>query len=136
MTLLDTSVTVPALLSWHEYHQVALEAAGGCRRLASHVALETYAVITRLPGSHRVPGQDVVAMLAHNFPDEPVSLPADHCFELLATLSRAGLVGGAAYDALIGSVACHTGETLVTMDRRALPAYQAVGARVEVIGAR
>ena len=44
-------------------------------------------------------------------------------------VSRAGSVlsGGAIYDALVGASAAYAGATLLTLDRRAVRAYEAVG---------
>jgi predicted nucleic acid-binding protein len=49
------------------------------------------------------------------------------------TLSRSGIAGGAAYDALVASTAAASGEILITLDRRALRTYEAMGASVRLL---
>jgi predicted nucleic acid-binding protein len=41
---------------------------------------------------------------------------------------------GAVYDGLVGATARHGGVELLTLDRRALGTYRAVGARVSLLG--
>ncbi len=131
MILADTSVVVPGLLSWHESHEIARDPLVESNRLISHVALETHAVLTRLPGGRRLAGQQVLAMLAHNFAEPPIGLADEHYMHLLATLSEAGFSGGSVYDALIGFTASLAGATLITLDRRAQAVYRAIGVSAE-----
>lgn len=49
-------------------------------------------------------------------------------------LSRAGIAGGAVYDALVGLCASAHDVLLATRDARALGTYDAVGARSVVVG--
>jgi len=46
---------------------------------------------------------------------------------------RAGVAGGAVYDALVAATVKHASATLVTRDRRAVPVYEAIGVRYEVL---
>src|ERR1043166_9312671 len=62
ITALDTSAIIAALLTWHESHELALEAlvgsmaARGSRLVVPGPALvEAYAVMTRLPAPRRLP---------------------------------------------------------------------------------
>ena len=57
----DTSVLVPALLSWHPAHEECRAAVVEVAVLPSHVFLETYSVLTRLPAPHRVAARDAAA---------------------------------------------------------------------------
>lgn len=43
------------------------------------------------------------------------------------------MAGGAIYDALIAATAKHAGAVLVTRDRRALPTYDTIGVRCDLI---
>ena len=133
MTVVDTSVAVAAFASWHERHGPALTAVSQGTRLVGQVALETYAVLTRLPPPHRAPAALVVEFLAGNFVQPILSLPPREHGKLLATCSEAHIVGGAVYDAVVAATSIHAGIKLVTLDRRALPTYEALGADVRLL---
>ena len=49
-------------------------------------------------------------------------------------LSRAGVAGGAVWDALVGLAAAEHGAQLATRDGRAKATYEAIGADVLVVG--
>ena len=51
MIAVDSSVAVAAALSWHHEHAVALEGLPRGSLLLAHVGVETYSVLTRLPGA-------------------------------------------------------------------------------------
>lgn len=122
-----------ALSRWHEQHAPAAEAVAGVRALPSHVALEAYSVLTRLPGGLAVPGPLAAAVLAERF-DEPVlGLTARDRAGLVGRLTRAGVLGGAAYDGLVALEAHAHGRTLTTLDRRAQGTYQRLGVVSELI---
>ncbi len=123
----DTSVLVAALAAWHPWHDEAASVlAARVLGLPAHVMIETYSVLTRLPARHRVTpaiaGQ-ALAALRHDVLDLPGAAHRD----LVATLSRAGVRGGAVYDALVAATAQHHGLALVTADRRARRVYELVG---------
>lgn len=124
-------MSVPALVGWHEHHLACRDEVAAKPALICHVALETYAVLTRLPSGRRVSGPDVAAMLSHNFAEPWLALAAERYSELLSGLASAGYGGGAAYDALIGLTAAAFDATLVSLDRRAMEVYAAMGARVD-----
>jgi len=90
-------------------------------------------VLTRLPPPHRSPAPLVIEFLVGNFTDPVLVLPARDQTRLLATCSEAGIVGGAVYDAVVAATAIHAGARLVTLDRRAMPTYEALGAQVQLI---
>jgi predicted nucleic acid-binding protein len=50
-------------------------------------------------------------------------------------MAAADVAGGAAWDGLIAATARAHDATLLTLDRRALPTYRAVGARLRLLGA-
>jgi len=129
----DTSVVVAALATWHPLHEVA---AGALSRqvtaLPAHVLVETYSVLTRLPTPHRMSPEDAgQALSALRF--EVITLPGNAHGELVTTLARAGVRGGAIYDALVGATARHHGLTLITADRRARPVYELAEVEVSML---
>jgi predicted nucleic acid-binding protein len=134
MILPDTSVAVAAFASWHERHDAAIAA---IRRespsLMGQVALETFAVLTRLPPPHRVRAELVIQFLTGNFSGAAVTLPGRAYLRVLSDVATAGLTGGAIYDAVVGATAAHAGGTLLTLDRRAASTYAAVGASIRLL---
>ncbi len=63
----DTSVLIPAFLEDHEHHEASLEAflkadkkQGFC---GAHSLAEVYSTLTRLPGRHRLSGEQVLLFL-------------------------------------------------------------------------
>jgi hypothetical protein len=130
---LDSSVVVAAFASWHQGHVSAAAALARRPRLPAHVAVESFSVLTRLPPPHRAPAGLVAAFLGSSFPGAPLTLPGSGNLELVRLAADAGLSGGAIYDALVGAIARHARATLLTRDRRALVAYEVVGARFELL---
>jgi predicted nucleic acid-binding protein len=129
----DTSVLVAALTAWHPLHDAAADAMS--RRvaaLASHVLIETYSVLTRLPAPHRVSPQVAGQSLA-GLSLEVITLPGEGHGELVRTLARAGVRGGATYDALVAATARHHRLTLITADRRARPVYELTAVDVSML---
>jgi predicted nucleic acid-binding protein len=125
----DTSVIVPALLQWHEAHE-------DCRRLLdgamvpSHALLESYSVLTRIPGGveSRLVSEVVLARLA------PLEMTfASSMAETTSRLVEAGVSGGAVYDGIIGLTAAAGGCRLLTRDRRAARTYEALSVDYELL---
>ena len=113
--------------TWHEDHVAARRLAGRPLALPAHVALETFSVLTRLPEPHRMAPSIVAEWLRRQFPvilDPPTG--ADH-LALVGRLAKAGLSGGAVYDALVGETCRKHGLELCSQDLRAGRAYEAVG---------
>ena len=129
----DTSAVIAALSSWHEQHESADAALATVRRLPAHVALEAYSVLTRLPGGLAVAANDAARVLTERFPDRPLRLGDDARAALVDLLAEAGVQGGGAYDGLVGLEAKAHGETLLTLDARALRVYQLLGVGYQVI---
>jgi len=129
----DTSVAVP-LLSRGYLMQSALREWAHDKELylCGHAAVETYAVLTRLPGELRVSGADAVRLMADTFAGV-LPLPQSEAIAVHRLLAAAEVVGGACYDALVALAAKAHGATLVTRDNRARPTYGVIGARVEVL---
>lgn len=129
----DTSVAVPLLVSSHEAHEVVRSwASGRCLCLSGHALLETYSVLTRLPGDARVAPRDAVVLIEENFAS-PAVLSAELVIRVHHELASLGVCGGAVYDGLVALAARENGLALVTRDSRARPTYEAVGVRVEGI---
>ena len=129
----DTSVAIPLLLRNHEAHQ-AVTAWRANRKIAlsGHAWIETYAVLTRLPGSARVAATDAVTLLTSNF-SAPLAAQADTLRECVDILAAAGIAGGAAYDGLVALAARDHGAVLASRDIRAEPTYRWLGVEVEMI---
>lgn len=123
---LDTSVLVAAFQSWHTAHDAALAAVErvleeGRPVVPVHVLLETYSVLTRMPGPMRLSPDDAFRLLDETLRDkaEIVDLEGGAGFALLQTLRGARVAGGAVYDALIAAVAHRAGaRRLLTLNAR------------------
>lgn len=128
----DTSVAVPLLTVSHEAHaQVLAWAAGRVLALSGHALVETYSVLTRLPGDARVEAEDAVRLIDDNFIvlvlSEQVSADAHH------QLARHGIHGGAVNDGLVALAASRGGVPLATRDARARNTYEALGVDVLLV---
>jgi predicted nucleic acid-binding protein len=106
----DTSVLIPVFLEDHEHHERSLNAfvQTDKRRdcCAAHSLAEVYATMTRLPGRHRLSGDQVLLFLENI--RERLALIALTGAEYHASIKEAaelGIVGGAVYDALIARCA-------------------------------
>lgn len=129
----DTSVAVPLLLRSHSAHDVVVRHIGRRRAaLTGHSLVETYSVLTRLPGDARVAPADAVRLLGSNF-DDPVLLDADTASTIADLLAPLGIAGGSVYDALVGLAAARSDLPLATRDLRAAATYAALDVRVEVL---
>ncbi|MGH9442442.1 MAG: PIN domain-containing protein [Thermoanaerobaculia bacterium] len=133
MIALDTSVVVAAFATWHEGHAQAAALLARQPRLPAHVVLETYSVLIRLPPPHRAAAAIVEDFLEASFPRPPLGLSGAAQRSLVRRAAASGLTGGAIYDALAAAAAKQAGATLLTRDRRAVTAYEAVGVRYEML---
>ncbi|SDZ53223.1 type II toxin-antitoxin system VapC family toxin [Herbiconiux ginsengi] len=130
---LDTSVAVPLLVESHEAHELVVSwARGRVLGLSGHALVETYSVLTRLPGDARVSPADAVMLIDENFA-ESFTLSTDVALAPHRELARFGVSGGAAYDGLVALAAREEGAVLVTRDARARSTYEALGARVHLL---
>ena len=130
MNAVDTSVIVAAFASWHEFHGPARRALDEGPALIAHCSLETYSVLTRLPVPHRAAADLVAEFLEARFAAPALTLPGGAHSKLIRRLASSGIVGGSAYDALVGATSLHHGATLLTLDARALATYERLGVRV------
>jgi predicted nucleic acid-binding protein len=129
----DSSVLVAAFASYHAAHERAIDAVGNSPRLIVHVAFETSSVLSRMPEEQRIEASFVLDALEREFPDPWLALDQAAQRSCLRRAVDAGLRGGALYDALIAATAREHGATLLSADRRAREAYDAVGVDVSYI---
>ncbi len=133
MTAVDTSVVLPALLSWHEHHESCRSATQGAA-LPAHVGLESYSVMTRLPSPHRVSPATAAALIEGWFSGRRLLAPERLQRELVVTVSELGIAGGSVYDALVGLTAKAANEELLSRDERAVRTYKALGVSFRLLG--
>ena len=125
---------IPALAVFHEAHERSLSALRrGSPGLISHVAFETVSVLTRMPEGQRVAPAIALDALGRDFEEPWLALDAPGQRSCLSRAIDAGLRGGALYDALIAATAREHGATLLSADRRAQAAYEAMGATVSFL---
>ncbi len=126
-TAIDTSVIVAALLSWHQDHDVALAslqellAEEAPILLPTHVLIEAFSVMTRLPKPHRVDPEDALTVLTMTLEDKVglIGLPVRDYWDSLRTLVARGSRGGAVYDAEIIECSLQAGATrILTLNLR------------------
>ena len=130
----DTSVAIASLDASHEAHEPCREVLVRRRpALAGHALFETLSVLTRLPAPFRLSPRSAVAVLERAYPERSWLSKEDQA-ALLPELARAGLGGGAVYDAVVGWSARSAGQTLITRDRRAERVYWALDVPYEVVG--
>jgi toxin FitB len=129
----DTSLAVPLLVASHPEHaRVGAWAKDRMLGLCGHALVETYAVLTRLPGDARVAASDATKLIDDNFA-VPLVLSARVTRDAHRRLARSGVAGGACYDGLIALAAREHGVVLATRDVRARSTYEALGVTVELL---
>lgn len=136
----DTSVLVAALISGHQHHARAMpwiEAAGDGRltgRCSLHAVAETWAVLTRLPHGHSVPGavaEQMLERLARIIQPRPLSAK-DYGVALRRCGERA-LGSGAVFDALhVAAAEASRADLLLTFNEADFVRL-AAGARPKVV---
>lgn len=119
----------------HPAHQRVLAWRGQKQlTLCGHAWLETYAVLTRLPGTARVAPTDAVRLLTSNF-SEPIVAKPGSLHRAPAIFAAAGIAGGATYDAWVALAARDRGVRLASRDARAELTYRRLGVDVEMVAA-
>jgi predicted nucleic acid-binding protein len=106
----DTSVLVPVFYGDHVHHQASLrlftrfDTKSGC--CGAHTLAEIYATLTRMPGRHRISGEQAMLFIG-NVRERLaiVALNGDEYASALESAAGLGIVGGAVYDALLASCA-------------------------------
>jgi predicted nucleic acid-binding protein len=116
---LDTSCVIPLLCDWHEFHKPTLETVAAVRRnglvICTHVVLECFAVLTRLPAPYRMPPRQAQRLLAANF-SETVDVCGVLDTDLWTALDRAAerqTGGGRIYDTVIAQAAARAGASVL-----------------------
>lgn len=131
---LDTSVAIALLVQTHRAHADVVRWWNGREvALAGHALVETYSVLTRLPGDLRLAPADAARLMTERFA-APYVLGSEVYERLPEVLSRLGIAGGAVYDALVAYAVVEHGATLATRDVRAKATYDTVGARTVIAG--
>lgn len=138
MTTADTSVLVAGFSAEHEFHesvQPHLAEVLGQGRLISHTIAETYSVLSSPSGVFRAE-PSAVAQYLNQFTEarKPIEIGSGLYLEAVERLADQGRGGGMIFDAVIALGARESNSTLVTVDRRALPVYEACGTVVRMIG--
>jgi predicted nucleic acid-binding protein len=106
----DTSVLIPVFLEDHEHHERSLNAFAGADKkrdyCAAHSLAEVYSTMTRLPGRHRLSGEQVLLFL-ENIRERLIliALTGDEYHATIKEAAEAGVIGGTIYDALIAHCA-------------------------------
>lgn len=130
---LDTSVAVPLLVQTHAAHEAVVRWwAGRDVALCGHALVETYSVLTRLPGDLRLDPPDAARLLDARF-TAPLLLGTASSRRVPELLSALGIAGGAVYDALVALAAVEHGAELATRDARAKATYELVGAQLVTV---
>lgn len=130
---LDTSVAIPLLAQTHRAHaEVVRWWDGRPVVLSGHAVVETFSVLTRLPGDLRMSPHGAAELMDARF-GPPLIMGADNAARLPALLGGLGIAGGAVYDALVGLAAAEHDILLATRDARARGTYELVGAAVLVV---
>lgn len=111
---LDTSVLVPVFYGDHVHHDASFQfflqcdPSTGC--CAAHSLVEVYSTLTRMPGKHRISGEQ--AMLFIGSIRERLSvigLNEDEYADALQSSADLGIVGGGIYDAMLARCAIKAG---------------------------
>jgi predicted nucleic acid-binding protein len=121
---LDTSVLVPVFYGDHVHHipSLALFAQFGKKDVAcgAHSMVEVYSAMTRMPGKHRINGEQGMLFI-ENIRERltVVGLTPEEYFEMLRINSDLGVVGGSICDALLAACALKSGaEKMFTWNLR------------------
>ncbi|GAA3670048.1 PIN domain-containing protein [Microbacterium marinilacus] len=131
--LLDTSAAVALVQPTHVHHRDVLDhVRGRALGLAGHAAIETYSVLTRLPGAQRVSAAVAARMIEVNFPRSH-ALSAAGGRRAPSRFAAAGIAGGAVYDGLVALAAEEARIALLTCDRRAVDTYARLGVDVTIV---
>lgn len=127
MTALDTSVVIAAFAPWHEAHTRARRAVTPDAVIPAHVVTETYGVLTRMPEPFRMDAATVAEYLHRQWGGRVITPDVGVYESLIAAAPTAGVIGGGAYDALVGLTAHRFGHELLSLDLRAERTYKSLG---------
>lgn len=106
----DTSVLVPVFYGDHAHHRRSLELfisfdkTTGC--CAAHTLAEVYSTLTRMPGKHRISGDQAMLFLGSIRERlSIIALDGEEYADALRVSSALGIVGGGIYDAMLAHCA-------------------------------
>jgi predicted nucleic acid-binding protein len=133
LVTIDTSLAIPLLVRNHPAHATARAwRAGRSMSLCGHAWIETYAVLTRLPGAARVLPADAARLLHSNF-SNPLTVHDSTWATAPNIFADAGVAGGATYDGWIALAALDHGVVLASRDARAEATYRRLGVNLEMV---
>lgn len=130
----DTSVLLPVFLEDHEHHEASLKVFLKAKKttgsFGAHSLAELYATATRLPGKHRLSGEQVVLFLQDLTSRlSAITLTAPEYLHAMENAARNHVAGGAIYDALLAQCALKGGaDVIYTWNVRH---FQLLGAEVK-----
>jgi predicted nucleic acid-binding protein len=133
IAFLDTSVLVATFYGDHEHHEasadVFLKFGKKQACCGAHSLAEVYSSLTRIPGKHRISGEQAMLFLAI-IRDRltVVTLDDEEYFQAIEEASSVGVVGGTIYDAVLARCALQArAETIYTWN---VKHYQQLGPKV------
>ena len=107
---LDTSVLVPVFYGDYVHHESSLDLfiqfdkSTGC--CGAHSLAEVYSTLTRMPGKHRISGEQAMLFIASIRERlSTIALDGNEYADVLAVSAARGIVGGGIYDALLAHCA-------------------------------
>jgi predicted nucleic acid-binding protein len=121
----DATVTVAAVVAWHERHRAAAAAietalARKSLVLPAPVLIESYAILTLLPAQHRLVHADAFHLLRSSFGTARIAgARTRDSWSLLRQWSVDAIGGSAAYDALLVAIATEAGAKRLLTFRKA-----------------
>ena len=134
----DATVTVAAVVGWHERHKeasAAIESALARRALVlpAQVLTESYAVLTRLPAQHRLAHADAFHLLRSSFGTARVAgLRTRDTWSLIRRWSVDAIGGSDAYDAMLIDAARQAGAKMLLTFRR-VELERIAGTGIEIV---
>jgi predicted nucleic acid-binding protein len=114
----DTSVLMAASLLQHEHHLPSAAAYAKADKktacCAAHTLAEVYSGLTRMPGAHRM-GGDQALLLLDQIRERLtiITLDEDDYSSTIASAVAQGIVGGAIYDALLAKCALKANASVI-----------------------
>jgi predicted nucleic acid-binding protein len=120
----DTSVLVPVFYGDHVHHKQSLDLfiqfdkTTGC--CAAHTLAEVYSTLTRMPGKHRISGEQAILFIGSIRERlSIIALTGNEYADALQASSALGIVGGGIYDAMLAHCAIKANaETIYSWNAR------------------
>jgi predicted nucleic acid-binding protein len=120
----DTSVLVPVFYGDHVHHQASLalfiqfDKSTGC--CGAHSLAEVYSTLTRMPGKHRISGEQAMLFIGSVRERLAIIALSDNEYaDALEASASLGVVGGNIYDALLAHCAIKAkADTIYTWNSR------------------